>query len=101
MRRWFAIIGGILVLLGLVVFLAAGSQPALRFALAQAKAAGFEVNAKTLRGNLFFGLEAVDATVKSAFISGSGASVRAKYNLLKLIQHKELRLEAAVSGGAV
>jgi hypothetical protein len=99
MRRWFAFLAGIVVLLGLVVFLAAGSQPALRFALAQAKAAGFDVNAKTLRGNLFLGLEAVDVTVKSAFISGSGASVKAKYNLLKLIQNKELRLEATVSGG--
>ncbi len=99
MRRFFAIAVGILVLLGLVVFLAAGSQPALRFALAQAKAAGFEIDAKTLRGNLFFGVEAVDATVKSAFINGSSASVKAKYNLLTLLQKKELRLEGIVSGG--
>jgi hypothetical protein len=99
MRRWLAFIAGFVVLLGLVVFLAAGSQPALRFALAQAKAAGFDVDARILRGNLFLGIEAVDATVKSAFIRGSGASVRAKYNLWTLLQKRELRLEVGVSGG--
>ncbi|MEY4529858.1 MAG: hypothetical protein RLZZ156_579, partial [Deinococcota bacterium] len=99
MRRWLTFIAGFIVLLGLVVFLAAGSQPALRFALAQAKAAGFEINAQSLRGNLFLGVEAVDTTVKSAFINGSGASVSAKYNLWSLLQKRELRLEASVSGG--
>ncbi len=99
MRRWFAIIAGFVLLLGLVVFLAAGSQPALRFALNQAKAAGIEVNARVIRGNLFLGVEALDATIKSAFVNGSGATVKAKYDIWKLIQKKEFRLEAAVSGG--
>ncbi len=99
MRRWLAITLGILLFLVLAVYIAAGTQPALRFAIQQAKAAGLEIDAKQLRGNLFSGVEAVDATVKSAFINGKAASVKAKYNLGTLIQKRELRLEASLAGG--
>ncbi|MFN3265668.1 MAG: hypothetical protein ACK41E_02405, partial [Deinococcales bacterium] len=99
MRRWLGFVLGGLFGLGLGMYLAAGTEPALRFALEQAKAAGLEIQAKTLRGNLFMGIEALDATVKSSFINGSSKVVKANYDLRRLLQQREVRLYASVSGG--
>ena len=65
-RRWIApiLLAGV-GLLGGGAYLAAGSQPALRWALEQARSAGFEVDAVQISGNLLSGVTATDARVNS------------------------------------
>ena len=86
-------------LLGGVAYLAAGSQPALRWALEQARSAGFEVDAAQISGNLLSGVTATDARVKSAFVNGTVRAVTVRYNLWTLISRREVRLNASLSGG--
>ncbi len=99
-RRWLGvgILGTLAVLVG-GAYLAAGSQPALRFALAQAEAGGYDIQAKSLSGNLLGGVTATDATVKSELVNGSVKSVRVRYDLWTLLTRREVKLDVSVTGG--
>ncbi len=99
-RRWIAplLLAGVGVLLG-GAYLAAGSQPVLRWALEQAKSAGLTVDAAQIGGNLLSGVTATDARVKSAFVNGSAKTVTARYDLWALITKREVRLNASLEGG--
>ena len=99
-RRWIApLLLASAGLLGGGAYLAAGSQPALRWALEQAKGAGFNVSAAQISGNLLSGVTATDARVKSAFINGAVKTVTVRYDLWTLITKREVRLNASFNGG--
>ncbi len=99
-RGWIAplLLAGV-GLLGGGAYLAAGSQPALRWALEQAKGAGFTVSTAQIGGNLLSGVTATDARVKSAFVNGAVQTVTVRYDLWALITRRELRLNASLEGG--
>ena len=99
-RRWIGplLLAGVGLLAG-GAYLAAGSQPALRWALEQAKSAGFTVDAAQISGNLLSSVTATEARVKSAFVDGAVKSVTVRYDLWALITKREVRLNASLAGG--
>jgi hypothetical protein len=92
------VLGGVVALLG-GGYLALGSQPVLRWALEQAKGAGFDVQAAEVGGNLLSGVTAREARVSSAFVNGTAKSVTARYDLWTLLTQREVRLSADINGG--
>ncbi len=101
MRRIFPIALLILVVFVGGVYWFAGTRTALEFALEQAAGAGITLKASELRGNLFTGLEAKNATIKSNFLNGSGSVIRAKYNVWNLISNRELGLDLQIEDGSL
>lgn len=99
-RRWIApLLLASVGVLGGGAYFAAGSQPALRWALEQTKSAGFTVSAAEIGGNLLSGVTATDALIKSAFVNGAVKTVTMRYDLWALIIKREVRLSASLEGG--
>ena len=89
------------VLLGLALYVFAGSRMAFDLALNAAKDAGFQIQAGKISGNLLSGVKLEDVRVSSAFVNGTATVARVKYPLWQLLTKRDVRLDVALEGGKV
>jgi hypothetical protein len=100
-RAIFIALFAIPVLLGLVVYVFAGSRMAFDLALNAAKGAGFQIQAGKIGGNLLSQVKLEDVRVNSAFVNGTAKVARVKYPLWQLLTRRDVRLDVALEGAVV
>ena len=100
-RAIFIALFAIPVILGLVLYVFAGSRMAFDLALKAGKSAGFQIQAAKISGNLLSGVKLEDARVNSAFVSGTAKAARVKYPLWQLLTKRDLRLDVALEGAVI
>jgi hypothetical protein len=100
-RAIFIALFAIPVLLGLALYVFAGSKMAFDLASSAAKGAGFQIQAGKISGNLLSGVKLEDVRVSSAFLNGTAKAARVKYPLWQLVTRRDVRLDVALEGAKV
>jgi hypothetical protein len=100
-RAIFIALFAIPVLLGLALYVFAGSKTAFDLALNAAKGAGFQIQAGKISGNLLSGVKLENVRVSSAFVNGTAKVARVKYPLWQLLTKRDVRLDVALEGAKV
>ncbi len=100
-RAIFIALFAIPALLGLVLYMFAGSKMAFDLALKTAKGAGFQIDASKISGNLLSNVKLEDVRVGSAFVNGTAKVARVKYPLWQLLTRRDLKLDVALEGAKV
>ena len=101
MFRKLAIALTVVAVLGIVVFAVSSNPAVLRWALSLAGAAGVNIQAREVSGNLFSGIDAKDARVALDFLQADAGDVQVRYDAWALLTRREVRVRGKVADATV